>query len=41
MMWYGGIDGRTGKDVGVGPAHVRVEQIGLAISGTSDQDDIY
>ena len=32
MMWYGGIDGRTGKDVGVGPAHVRVEQIGLATS---------
>ena len=32
MMWYGGIDGRTGKDVGVHPAHVRVEQIGLATS---------
>jgi len=32
MMWYGGIDGRAGKDVGVGPAHVRVEQIGLATS---------
>jgi hypothetical protein len=32
MMWYGGIDGRTGKDVGVDPAHVRVEQIGLATS---------
>ena len=32
MMWYGGIDGRAGRDVGVGPAHVRVEQIGLATS---------
>ncbi len=32
MMWYGGIDGRAGKDVGVGPDHVRVEQIGLATS---------
>jgi len=32
MMWYGGIDGRSGKDVEVGPAHVRVEQIGLATS---------
>jgi hypothetical protein len=32
MMWYGGIDGRAGKDVGVGPPHVRVEQIGLATS---------
>ncbi|MBP88122.1 MAG: hypothetical protein CMJ64_15620 [Planctomycetaceae bacterium] len=32
MMWYGGIDGRSGKDVGVEPAHVRVEQIGLATS---------
>ena len=32
LMWYGGIDGRTGQDVGVGPGHVRVEQIGLATS---------
>lgn len=32
MMWYGGIDGRTGRDVGVNPAHVRVEQVGLATS---------
>ena len=32
MIWYGGIDGRTGKDVAVDPAHVRVEQIGLATS---------
>ena len=32
MMWYGGIDGRTGKEVGVDPPHVRVEQIGLATS---------
>ena len=32
MMWYGGIDGRAGKDIGEGPAHVRVEQIGLATS---------
>ena len=32
MLWYGGIDGRSGKDVGVGPPHVRVEQIGLATS---------
>ena len=32
LMWYGGIDGRAGKDVGDGPAHVRVEQVGLAIS---------
>lgn len=32
LMWYGGIDGRAGKDVGDGPAHVRVEQIGLATS---------
>lgn len=32
MMWYGGIDGRTGADVGVGPGHVRIEQIGLATS---------
>jgi hypothetical protein len=31
-MWYGGIAGRTGTDVGVDPAHVRVEQIGLATS---------
>lgn len=32
MMWYGGIDGRAGRDVGVGPAHVRIERIGLATS---------
>ena len=32
MMWYGGIDGRAGKDIGDGPAHVRVEQVGLAVS---------
>lgn len=32
LMWYGGIDGRAGKDIGDGPAHVRVEQIGLATS---------
>ena len=32
MLWYGGIDGRTGEDVGVNPPHVRVEQIGLATS---------
>jgi len=32
LMWYGGIDGRAGKDVGDGPAHVRVEQVGLATS---------
>jgi len=32
LMWYGGIDGRTGKDVDVEPAHVRVEQVGLATS---------
>jgi len=32
MLWYGGIDGRAGEDVGVNPPHVRVEQIGLATS---------
>ena len=32
LMWYGGIDGRSGQDIGDGPAHVRVEQIGLATS---------
>jgi predicted GH43/DUF377 family glycosyl hydrolase len=31
-MWYGGIDGRRGKDVGGSNPHVRVEQIGLATS---------
>ena len=32
LMWYGGIDGRSGKDLGITPAHVRVEQICLASS---------
>ncbi len=31
-LWYGGIDGRTGNDIGDGPKHVRVEQVGLATS---------
>ena len=31
-MWYGGIDGRAGKDVKERPPHVRVEQMGLATS---------
>ncbi|MBI85462.1 MAG: hypothetical protein CMJ81_19895 [Planctomycetaceae bacterium] len=32
MMWYGGVNGQSGRDIGVGPPHVRVEQIGLATS---------
>lgn len=32
MMWYGGIDGKQAKDLGLKPAHVRIERIGLAIS---------
>ena len=32
LMWYGAIDGRSGTDLGIAPAHVRVEQICLASS---------
>jgi len=32
MMWYGGIDGKQAKDLGLGPAHVRIERICLATS---------
>lgn len=32
MMWYGGIDGKQAKDLGLKPAHVRIERMGLAIS---------
>jgi predicted GH43/DUF377 family glycosyl hydrolase len=32
MMWYGGIDGRSAKDFGRAPAHVRIEQVCLATS---------
>jgi hypothetical protein len=31
-MWYGGIDGRSAKDVGKDPAHVRIEQVCMATS---------
>ena len=33
LMWYGAIDGRSGKDLGLAPGHVRGEQICLASSG--------
>ena len=32
LMWYGAIDGRSGKDLGIVPPHVRVEQMCLASS---------
>ena len=32
LMWYGAVDGRSGKDLGISPPHVRVEQICLASS---------
>lgn len=32
MMWYGAIDGKQAKDLGLGPPHVRVERICLATS---------
>lgn len=32
LMWFGGIDGRQAKDLGLKPNHVRIERIGLAIS---------
>jgi predicted GH43/DUF377 family glycosyl hydrolase len=32
MMWYAGISGEAAKDLGLGPAHVRIERIGLATS---------
>ena len=31
-MWYGGIDGRSAADINERPRHVRIEQIGLAVS---------
>ncbi len=31
-MWYGGIDGRAARHLGLLPSHVRIEQIGLATS---------
>lgn len=31
-MWYGGVDGRSAKDVGKAPAHVRIEQVCMATS---------
>jgi len=32
MMWYGGVSGEAAKDLGLTPAHVRVERMGLATS---------
>ena len=32
LMWYGAIDGRSAKDLGLTPRHVRLEQICLASS---------
>ena len=32
MLWYGGISGGQAGDVGVTPAHVRIERVGLATS---------
>ena len=32
MLWYGGISGEDAGDLGLKPAHVRVERVGLATS---------
>ena len=32
MMWYGGVSGQAAQDIGLGPAHVRIERVGLATS---------